>query len=405
MALTSMGKRELDRKCNAIIGEIGVGSISRDGLLIDKLGGTYTMTSVLAAFKRIVGEDDWGEAIRYDSTSKIFYFSPVRKRINTGNRTVQKNKNILTFGCFNGLEWDFATKTFNMDTNEFSNFDRLFTPQAMKALKENEWLFNYSTDLMNILYILRDIPSRYTDKMPSGLYEYLKSANSPLDRNLFYKFIFLKEFGKYANFARNITNCDFGERYEYLEIFLEDYSFDTLMKMMKNTILTEGEIPSLNILVELIMNYARLKKNGFEVKLNTERSVYRNIQDLEDLRDREKNAMLERQLQRLNFINGKVLADGKFTIVVPQNQKEKQDEGWQQNNCVGYHYDNSIMRGENLIYFLRLTNNVKHSFVTCRYNISEQATVEARAVNNTSISNDIWFLLGELDKFIRVNLQ
>ena len=48
------------------------------------------------------------------------------------------------------------------------------------------------------------------------------------------------------------------------------------------------------------------------------------------------------------------------------------DEGIQQNNCVGYYYNDSIERGDNCIFFLRKKDKPEKSYITCRYNIEKQ---------------------------------
>ena len=115
------------------------------------------------------------------------------------------------------------------------------------------------------------------------------------------------------------------------------------------------------------------------------RGLKKNSDNLYNLKSEKEDEILAKRLQRLNFING-LQIEG-FTVVVPQNQADKQDEGRMQNNCVGYYYDESIRRGENLIYFLRRSTDVKHSYITCRYNVDMRKTTEYRRVNNLPVTD------------------
>jgi hypothetical protein len=76
-----------------------------------------------------------------------------------------------------------------------------------------------------------------------------------------------------------------------------------------------------------------------------------------------------------------------YCVVVPTELHELQDEGRQQNNCVGHYYNSNIICGKDFIYFIRETSNPDKSFHTCRFNVYEGKTVEDRIKNNRT-SND-----------------
>ena len=177
------------------------------------------------------------------------------------------------------------------------------------------------------------------------------------------------------------------------------------MKLIKNDILKFG-VPHLSSSYQVrdfLETYQKAKTINADFTLNFDRDTETNIELMKALIDREKNKVLETQLQRLNFINS-VQID-KYIIVVPQTQAEKQDEGRQQHNCVGHYYDESIRKGENLIYFIRKASKPDHSYITCRYNIEAKATVEARKVNNTAIGNNAEeALIHHIDGLIKAGL-
>lgn len=74
-----------------------------------------------------------------------------------------------------------------------------------------------------------------------------------------------------------------------------------------------------------------------------------------------------------------------LTVVIPKGIADLKDEGEQQHNCVGSYYNDSIIKKENLIYFIRRTDCVSKSYVTCRFNIDSDRTTEARIRNNDSL--------------------
>ena len=109
-------------------------------------------------------------------------------------------------------------------------------------------------------------------------------------------------------------------------------------------------------------------------------------------------------MQKLNFINGLEFDD--YIVIVPQTIEDKADEGKQQNNCVGYYYDDSIIKGENLIYFLRKKNKPNKSYITCRYNIPAEKTTEHRRKNNIDVYNETELgILKKIDKIIKEKLN
>lgn len=114
--------------------------------------------------------------------------------------------------------------------------------------------------------------------------------------------------------------------------------------------------------------------------LDTNRDVNFNIKNYKNIAEEKRNEVLEERLSKLNFLNGKIIGD--YVITVPKNRIDLIDEGKQQNNCVGSYYNNSILEGRDLIYFLRKASAPNKSVVTCRYSIATKKTVEHRIKNN-----------------------
>ena len=136
--------------------------------------------------------------------------------------------------------------------------------------------------------------------------------------------------------------------------------------------------------------------------LDTNRGVSYNYHTIEQKVKSERNKILAQHLKQLNFIND--MENDDYIIKVPQSIDDLINEGKQQHNCVGYFYNDNIIANKDLIYFIRMKNNPKKSFVTCRYNVSRRETVEHRYVNNhyeSELENIRYFI----DSIINDNLQ
>jgi len=76
------------------------------------------------------------------------------------------------------------------------------------------------------------------------------------------------------------------------------------------------------------------------------------------------------------------IEDNGLIVVIPRNIEELVKEGEQQNNCIGYYYNESIAKGDSFIFFIRKKDNPDISYITCRYNIKLKQLMEAKTFNN-----------------------
>ena len=324
---------------------------------------------------------------------------------------VRKEKNLLYFEDLgNDYYYDFITKQFSkdfFDNRVVSNWNNLYrdTKEHFSLLLENEWLFNYCDNLYDI-YRLRCssyIPNELLKTAPKGLVDALKENDNVLSETLLRNLYYFNLFGKYSKFFESFMydmNTDFSSIMNFIKV----YNAENIFKMIKLNLLN-GNFNWRDNLKRLIRNYNILKSSGVStIQLDLNRDLAYNADSLQDLVDAEKNKILESQLQKLNFING--LTKGDLKVVVPQNQREKQDEGRQQNNCVGHYYDNAIMRGDDFIYFIRRADNDKKSYVTCRDHVSYEETTEFRVKNNYSVHDRaVIEFIKEIDQIIKENLK
>lgn len=312
---------------------------------------------------------------------------------------ISKEKNILSFEGCPELKYDFITKTFNLNLNDIANVKKVITDSMLEMLKY-EWLFNYVNDLRIIHNINRAFPKENYEKMPKGLLDTINNNGGLLTADILKEHLLKLEFGKYykmvstlfGRYDRNQVNC-----------FLKDYTPAFLEKLIKNSILN-GYLNIDDEMYYLFRKYYNAIKMDMKPILDDNRDIDYNCDNIENLINSQKNAKLEERLRKLNFINGLEIEN--YVVVVPQTQKDKQDEGRMQNNCVGHYYDESIMQGRNYIYFLRKKENSEKSYITCRFSREYEKTVEARKHNNNNINNyHENELIDEIDKIIRQHLS
>lgn len=80
------------------------------------------------------------------------------------------------------------------------------------------------------------------------------------------------------------------------------------------------------------------------------------------------------------------------------------DEGFQQNNCVGYFYNDSIKDGDNCIFFLRKKDKPEKSYITCRYYVDTKEVIEAKYKNNRDIDSADEKIVNYINVFINDNI-
>lgn len=317
----------------------------------------------------------------------------------------KKDKNLLVFSNAENtksISYDF--NTHKMNENDY------IIQYANKKLKElfsmfqhheiKEWLFSYT-----------DLIEDYSDMIlinfdcPKGYINFLKEHNLTINQETYIKYIMLDKLHgnlraveMYYNFMFNIMSLN-DIRINY---YLNNFTF--IEKLNKSYVVSAKNFeiyPRIIKDMKDILDYAYALKNL--VIIDTNRGINYNLKLYASAYNDCENIVLSNNLKRLNFLNGLTFND--YVIVVPQRLSDLQNEGKQQNNCVGYYYNNSIKRGENLIYFMRKISNPTKSVVTCRYNIEDSRTVEHRIINNSWTDNEQEEIISKIDEIIRKNLK
>jgi hypothetical protein len=383
MALTTVEKMALDNAIRANLENyINAGVMSKIDML-NTLQSNYSTTSIIASLNRVAKEFEKNDVLQgsYNASTQTFSFRRGKKL--SYDMSVAKDKNILHLNCYEGLEYDFITKKFNMDMTSFVNYRDVFHFIKLEEVLQYEWIYNYVNDLDEVYDIVHYINDHsLCEKMPQGFIKVIQENNNTFTREMLENYALKMKYGKYFKFVREISSDT-----SVVDNFLNTFScgIDTLYKLVTLDILN-GEMYGGSTALNCIQSLTSAK-DFYTIDLN--RGLYHNRELAKVALNEHRNEILGSQLRKLNFINGMTFGEnGEYTVVVPQSQEDKIEEGRMQNNCVGSYYDSSIIQGDNYIYFLRKTNNVKHSYITCRYNVHSRNTVEARYVNNRGVYDD-----------------
>lgn len=317
----------------------------------------------------------------------------------------KKDKNLLVFCNAENtktISYDFNTRKMNENDYIIHYADKkikeLFS--MIQHCEIKEWLFSYTDlikDYQDMVLINFDCPKGYIN--------FLKEHNLNITQDTYIKYIMvdklhgnLRAVDMYYNFMHNTMALN-NNKFNY---YLNNLTF--IEKLNKSYVVSAK---NLEIYSHILRDMKDILDFAYTLKdltiIDTNRGINYNLKLYATAYGERENTLLSDNLKRLNFLNG--LTFNNYVVVVPQQLSDLQNEGSQQNNCVGYYYNNSIKRGENLIYFMRKINNPTKSVVTCRYNIEDSRTVEHRIANNSWTNNEQEEIIDKIDEIIRKNLK
>ena len=190
---------------------------------------------------------------------------------------------------------------------------------------------------------------------------------------------------------------------KFHDVELDDVDKETLFKLLKIIKYTVCHLRANNAVndIEYFCDLMDMLTNENKKLLSTNRTISQNCTIIEQQKFID-NKAFESTLKKLNFMNGKCFDD--YIVVVPQNVIDLINEGSQQNNCVGYYYNDIIERGDNCIFFLRKKDKPEKSYITCRYFVDNKKVVEARYKNNHDIDSADEKIVHYINNFINNNL-
>ena len=303
---------------------------------------------------------------------------------------IENEENIMFY-------YDFSTRKTNIPalSAEYLTFadstTRIVYKYATRYIIEpaysiKEWIFSYpelweETFTGDTLCIQFDCPTGYIN--------FLKANNLYINKKSYDLF---KLYSFFPNnkliLAKNwmtIINVLNEAKKQYL--FTHPILFSLIQKIVmtsaKNFELFSRPTDSISQIIYYCM-VLKAEENNFSI-LNSNRGLVYNEKSLAETYENRADEVLATNLQKINDINHYQIAD--YEIVVPQSIDDLNTESKHQNNCVGYYYNNSIRAGENYIYFLRKKTNTNESYMTCRFNVINKATIEFFYKNNRRVES------------------
>lgn len=316
----------------------------------------------------------------------------------------KKDKNKLYFGKSNKhFYYDFITQEFSFGNKEcfFESDTSKKYLQIVKQLLKYEWLFNYMTSVHEFEGLLIDFDKEEYEKMPPNFYNDVIAPNGGQFTTADLKeYLFRLKYGKYSTFYFDL--CKRCANSKVIKYFENNNLLPTMLKIYKTSMLTtpfENEWTYSNVMEK----YYCLVESGYNIELDENRDIRYNLDTLMAIEEEEKDNILAKKLQRLNFLNS--YKKDNLEVVVPQSIEDLAKEGKMQNNCVGHYYNNGVRENMYLIYFIRQVDNINKSYITCRYDLQLRETVEYKYKNNREVTSkyDTNFIQ-EIDKQIRQNL-
>ena len=292
--------------------------------------------------------------------------------------------------------YDFSTQKTNIPVLEtryltFTNsITRIVYKYAIETIGSNyslkEWIFSYpelweETFTGDTLCIQFDCPAGYIN--------FLKANNLYINKTSYDLF---KLYSFFPNnkliLAKNwmpIIDVLNESKKQYL--FTHPILFSLIQKIViasaKNFELLSRPIDTISQIIYYCMAL-KAEGNNFSI-LNSNRGLTYNKESLAETYENRADEILAISLQKINDINHYQIAD--YEIVVPQGIDDLNAESKRQNNCIRYYYNNSIRAGENYIYFLRKKTSPNKSYMTCRFNVINKATIEFFYKNNRTVNN------------------
>lgn len=217
----------------------------------------------------------------------------------------------------------------------------------------------------------------YSGDIPEGFVDFCLKNDITVNINSYNSFQLSKKNKDYpedvrllaAQFDKMIDNSELPKEYIikilrcYKNSLLKygEYAFDGCYKL-SNTLNGVAEYPELIKLIDNQSSFALVAK-----------AVSKNYRLL---KDKEQQEQIQKSQKRIKELENLLYED--YCFIVPTTPKELIDEGEQQHNCIGHLYNDSMCKGEDFIYFIRKKNEPEKSYITCRFSIEANETVEAR---------------------------
>lgn len=346
--------------------------------------------SILSTYSYGVQKEKINNVNHYYLKKQGLFFDKITK--------MTKEKNILSLTLNNHLiiQYDFLREKVSVDIKDqdlyilrpktIDSFEKLILSKLIKYSKVTtpEWIFSYLDvfDLNNTVSDFERWNRNLPNQCPSGYIHFIQEHQLPTTTNTLTLFNWYKKISApyieiklfYDTMANGyFTTLQLEQVVEYL------YNNPKLLSnFYKSYIISAKNGEVVNWLDTARMLMSIIEHGDFQFDPN--RTINYNHKNFSEFSKVSTAQRIQEKQQQINGLNNQEIDN--YIIKIPQSVGDLIDEGRQQNNCVGSFYNSNIAQGQDLIYFIRKKENPNKSYITCRYSVACQRTVEHKYKNN-----------------------
>lgn len=350
---------------------------------------------------RIVSMKKNKGTIEIKTDNRLYIIDFLNDKILSNGQEIKKLSRDFVQACHDYHEYSVSRSGFG--TQEILSKFIYLNENDFKAYRDGEAFLSMALQYPELDYNEAMYPYFAShNKLTKDYLEWCKKEEEPVNHNSINRYKSIKTYSLIPKDLKPYFAIIFTQiSIESLEL-LNTSTLLKLLRIVKYTTFHSDNPKAIYSRLPELIRYLTIYNISDEL-LDTNRTVFQNYKTYQIYDNESKEGRIGLKLRRLNFMNGKYFDN--YIVVVPQTYEDLADEGKQQNNCVGHYYNDSILTDENLILFIRHSNNPKKSYITCRYNIRKQDIVEYRYKNNQNVYGQDIIIINDIAEMIRNNLK
>lgn len=355
---------------------------------------------------RIVSMKKNKGTIEIETERRFYVIDFLNDKILSNGQEIKKLSRVFVQACHDYHEYSASRSGFG--TQEILSKFIYLNENDFKAYRDGEAFLSMALQYPELDYNEAMYPYFVNhNKLTKDYLEWCKKEEEPVNHNSINRYKSIKAYSLIPKDLKPYFVIIFTQiLIESLEL-LDTSTLLKLLRIVKYTTFHSDNPKAVYSRLSELIRYLTIYNISDEL-LDTNRTVFQNYKTYQVYNNESKKNRIGFELRRLNFMNGNLFdgdARNSHIVVVPQTYEDLVDEGKQQNNCVGHYYNDSILRGENLILFIRHSNSPKKSYITCRYNIEKQDIVECKYKNNQNVKGYDMIIIEKVAEMIRNNLK
>lgn len=355
---------------------------------------------------RIVSMKKNKGTIEIETERRFYVIDFLNDKILSNGQEIKKLSRDFVQACYDYHEYSVSRSGFG--TQEILSKFIYLNENDFKAYRDGEAFLSMALQYPELDYNEAMYPYFANhNKLTKDYLEWCKKEEEPVNHNSINRYKSIKVYSLIPKDLKPYFAIIFTQiSIESLEL-LDTSTLLKLLRIVKYTTFHSDNPKAVYSRLSELIRYLTIYNISDEL-LDTNRTVFQNYKTYQVYNNESKKNRIGFELRRLNFMNGNLFdgdARNSHIVVVPQTYEDLVDEGKQQNNCVGHYYNDSILRGENLILFIRHSNSPKKSYITCRYNIEKQDIVECKYKNNQDVNGYDMIIIEKAAEMIRNNLK